>query len=96
MLPLYVVTGAAGHLGGTIVRLLSLAGAEVRALILPSEQEIEARGVRSIRGDVREIDSLRPLFEGADGRDVIVRIRPGGGRPCRAMSRPGVGGPCWI
>lgn len=72
MLPLYIVTGAAGHLGGTIVRMLSLAGAEIRALILPSEAEVEGRGVRCFRGDVREIDSLRPLFEDAEGRDVIV------------------------
>ena len=34
----YLVTGACGHLGGTLVRLLERTGAQVRGLRLPSEQ----------------------------------------------------------
>ena len=33
----WIVTGAAGHLGGTIVRLLQERKAEVRGLVLPHE-----------------------------------------------------------
>ena len=38
----YIVTGAAGHLGGTIVRLLSQAGQEMRALALAGESAARA------------------------------------------------------
>ena len=58
----YIVTGAAGHLGGTIVRLLSAAGAQVRALVLPGEAQRPLHGVTYFAGDVRDADSLRPLF----------------------------------
>ena len=68
----YIVTGAAGHLGGTIVRLLSAAGAQVRALVLPGEAQRPLRGVTYCVGDVRDADSLRPLFEGLAGADVYA------------------------
>ena len=69
---LYVVTGANGHLGNTIVRMLRAAGGEVRGLVLPGERVEDAEGLTYVRGDVRDADSLRPLFEGAQGRDVLV------------------------
>ena len=34
---LYIVTGAAGHLGNTIIRMLKERKVAVRGLILPSE-----------------------------------------------------------
>lgn len=61
MKKLYLVTGANGHLGGTLLRLLKKQSAEIRGLILPSEQPDETDGVCFIRGDVRDIQSLRPL-----------------------------------
>ena len=77
MTTLYIVTGAAGHLGSTILRKLCRAGAAVRGLLLPGEQppvsprEEEGRLVY-IRGDVRDRTSLRPLFEGTENRRVVV------------------------
>ena len=68
----YIVTGAAGHLGGTIVRLLSRAGAEARALSLPGERQRALRGVRWFCGDVCDVESLRPLFSDLADRDVYV------------------------
>ena len=35
---LYIVTGANGHLGSTLVRMLQRRGAEVRGLLLPQAQ----------------------------------------------------------
>ena len=35
---LYIVTGANGHLGNTIIRILLERGERVRGLILPSEE----------------------------------------------------------
>ena len=34
MAPIYLVTGAAGHLGGTLIRLLRRRGAQVRGLLV--------------------------------------------------------------
>lgn len=72
MKKLYLVTGANGHLGSTLLRLLKKQSAEIRGLILPSEQPDELDGVRFVRGDVRDIQSLRSLFEGVNGRETVL------------------------
>lgn len=72
MMRLYIVTGANGHLGGTIVRMLQKKGAPVRGLILPGETAAALEGVSYIEGDVRNIESLRPLFENTQGYEVYV------------------------
>lgn len=68
----YLVTGACGHLGGTLVRLLERTGAQVRGLRLPEEQARDRAHVTYYPGDVRDRDSLRPLFRGLAGREVVV------------------------
>lgn len=70
---LYVITGAAGHLGGTLVRMLHAAGARVRGLILPGEPAGQkGANIEYITGDVRDADSLVPLFTHAAGEKLIV------------------------
>lgn len=69
---LYIITGASGHLGSTIIRLLMKTGAAVRGLILPSETPPENQNITYITGDVREKESLRPLFEHTEGYEVYV------------------------
>lgn len=68
----YLVTGACGHLGGTLVRLLERTGAQVRGLRLPEEQARDRAHVTYYPGDVRDRDSLRPLFQGLADREVVV------------------------
>ena len=68
----YIITGANGHLGNTIIRLLKDGSDEIRGLILPSEQTPDIEKVNYIKGDVRYIDSLRALFEGTQDKDVYV------------------------
>lgn len=68
----YIVTGAAGHLGSTIVRALAARGETVRGLILPGEEGIVRSTVHYVRGDVRDVASLRPLFDGLPGPDTVV------------------------
>ncbi len=68
----YLVTGACGHLGGTLVRLLERTGAQVRGLRLPEEQARDRAHVTYYPGDVQDRDSLRPLFRGLAGREVVV------------------------
>lgn len=68
---LYIVTGANGHLGSTIIRMLKRKHADIRGLILPQEEAEDAPCVRYIHGDVRDKASLEPLFEGTEGYEVI-------------------------
>ena len=68
----FVVTGAAGHLGSTILRELAAEGAKVRGLVLPGEvPKVEAAGISYATGDVRDLASLRPLLEGLGTDDVV-------------------------
>ena len=59
----YLLTGAAGHLGSTILSMLKDRGEDVRALILPGEEQYLPPDVPFVPGDIREIDSVRPLFD---------------------------------
>ncbi|MGI6199188.1 MAG: NAD-dependent epimerase/dehydratase family protein [Christensenellales bacterium] len=68
----YVVTGACGHLGSTIVRMLQRAGESVYGLVLPGEPAQDQAKIHYVRGDVRDIDTLRPLFADAEGEEIIV------------------------
>lgn len=63
-----VITGATGHLGNVLVRKLINQGKKVRVLILPGEDTVSLEGleVEKVEGDVRDPDSLRKAFEGAD------------------------------
>lgn len=69
----YILTGAAGHLGSALLRELAGRPCEVRVLTLPGEElQIEAPNIRRFDGDVRNIESLRPLFQNADGHFFVV------------------------
>ena len=60
---LYLVTGAAGHLGNTVVGSLLALNQQVRALILPSERPRPSmQGAEIVEGDVCLRDSLAPFF----------------------------------
>lgn len=73
MKKLFIVTGAAGHLGSTIIRLLSRQDVSIRGLILPNENPTPRRNTVYYSGDVRKIESIRPLFlETADFDAVYV------------------------
>ena len=70
----YIVTGANGHLGHTIVSMLADAGACVRALVydgdaqgVPMPQQVER-----VAGDVRDYASLEALFAQDDAHENIV------------------------
>lgn len=73
----YVITGAAGHLGSTIIRLLGSgqdpAQTEIYGLLLPGERETAGvDGVHYITGNICEQASMEPLFAGASGADTVV------------------------
>lgn len=69
----YIVTGAAGHLGSTVIRLLQNTDSEVYGLLLPEEKPvIKAPNIHYVHGDVCRKETLSPLFENADGKTVKV------------------------
>ncbi|HSW58602.1 MAG TPA: SDR family oxidoreductase [Dehalococcoidales bacterium] len=63
-----VVTGATGHIGNVLVRLLLTLNQKVRALVLPGEDLTALRelDVEIVTGDICRPESLMPAFKGAD------------------------------
>lgn len=67
----YIVTGATGHLGSTVIRILLEQDKAVRGLLLPSEQAA-VPGPEYIRGDILEPESLCPLFQRREDETLVV------------------------
>lgn len=65
----YIITGASGHLGNTLVRRLMQQRKEVTGLLLPGEKP-PVTGMRTVYGNICEKESLRPLF--LSGRKAVV------------------------
>lgn len=68
---LYLITGAAGHLGSVVSKKLLERGDSVRALALPGEKNIP-RGAEVVFGNVCDKESLKPFFAGTDSNDTVV------------------------
>lgn len=70
---IYIVTGAAGHLGSTVVRRLLALGKTIRTLVLPHEMhKDDLIGTEIYEGDVCNEESLEPLFATQEGEELIV------------------------
>lgn len=69
---LYIITGANGHLGSTLLRTLEQQDCLVRGLVLPGEKAENHANITYYQGDVRSRATLLPLFENTAGMDVIV------------------------
>ena len=56
----YLVTGAAGFLGGTICRQLIERGENVRAFVLPGDPAMKyvPQAAEIVEGDLTDVDSL--------------------------------------
>lgn len=70
----YIITGAAGHLGSTILRLLiDEKNCEIYALVhSPKQTLIRNENIRYVYGDVCRTETLLPLFENAGAEEMIV------------------------
>lgn len=70
----YLVTGAAGFLGGTICRQLVDRGEQVRAFVLPNDKAMKfiPKEVEIVEGDLCDMESLRRFFQVEEGVETIV------------------------
>ena len=70
----YLVTGAAGFLGGTICRQLIDRGESVRAFVLPKDPAMKfvPQEAEIVEGDLTDTDSLERLFSVEEGTETIV------------------------
>jgi len=65
------VTGAAGHVGGAVVRALLPSGVDVRVLVHADRRAIEGLPVEVHEGDIRDPDVVARLV--AD-RDLVIHL----------------------
>ena len=70
----YLVTGATGQIGNTIVRMLLDNGKQVRVLVHPEEDTTPLAGlpVQVKYGDLLVKDSMKDFFDLEDPRDAIL------------------------
>ena len=70
----YIITGAAGFLGGTIARQLIERGDTVRAFVLPNDPAISyvPREAEIVLGDLTDMESLEELFSVPGDQEVYV------------------------
>ena len=70
----YLVTGAAGFLGGTICRQLIERGEDVRAFVLPGDPAMKyvPQEAEIVEGDLTDMASLEKLFDVEEGTETIV------------------------
>ena len=54
MKKLFIITGANGHLGGTIVRMLNGRPVQVRGLVFGDKKKQDTGSIHYYSGDVRE------------------------------------------
>ena len=71
---MYLVTGAAGFLGGTVCRQLVERGENVRAFVLPNDKAIKyvPKEAEIIEGDLTDMDSLERFFDVPKDKEFIV------------------------
>jgi dihydroflavonol-4-reductase len=71
---MYLVTGAAGFLGGTICRQLVARGDKVRAFVLPNDKAMAyvPKEAEIVTGDLCNIGDLQRFFDVPEGVETIV------------------------
>ena len=72
MKTIYLVSGASGHLGSTLVKKLKKENHRIRALVLKGEEPYVDKDVEICIGNVNDIDSLERFFEHREDEEVIL------------------------
>ena len=71
---MYLVTGAAGFLGGTVCRQLIQRGEKVRAFVLENDPAVKyvPKEAEIVTGDLTDMESLERFFSVPAGWETIV------------------------
>jgi len=70
---IYIVTGAAGHLGGVVTSILNEQGKSVYALCLPDEKHLpQGENIKVFTGDICNIDSFDDMFRSCGNENTTV------------------------
>ncbi|MBQ3295383.1 MAG: NAD-dependent epimerase/dehydratase family protein [Erysipelotrichaceae bacterium] len=69
---IYLVTGASGHLGSTLVRFLKKDGFRIIALTLPGEEAYVDKDIEICQGNVNDMESLERFFAYTKGKKAIL------------------------
>ncbi|MBR1597991.1 MAG: NAD-dependent epimerase/dehydratase family protein [Lachnospiraceae bacterium] len=71
---IYLITGAAGFLGGTIARQLIGRGERVRAFVLPNDPALKyvPKEAEIVEGDLTDMESLEQFFNVPKDLEIIV------------------------
>lgn len=62
---IYAITGATGHVGYNLIKLLAEKSEKIRAFVLPNDDisKLEPFNIEIILGDITDKESIYPLFE---------------------------------
>ena len=71
-----VVTGAAGHVGGNLLRMLVGQGRQVRAVVHNDTRAIERLDVEPVNADVLDLASLEKAFHAPTRSTTSPRSSP--------------------
>ena len=87
---IFIVTGAMGHLGNTIVQELVSRSETIRALALPGDQStsFDSPLVTVCYGDVRDRASLEPIMSVPEGYETYAVHAAGIVSHCLPLRRP--------
>ncbi|WP_173061930.1 NAD(P)H-binding protein [Phytohabitans houttuyneae] len=69
---MFVVTGATGNVGRTLLSILAASGAEVTAVSRGRRRHVVPAGVRHHLADLAQPETLRPAFAGAEAVFLLV------------------------
>ncbi len=67
-----IITGAAGHLAGVIINKLNSPEYNIRGLILPKEKGPKQENAQYFIGDITNVHTLEPLFDGLNPNETVV------------------------
>lgn len=70
----YLITGAAGNLGSSIVRELISQGADIRALVLPNDKTADSlpQGIEICQGDILNKTDIESFFKVEKDKELVV------------------------